>query len=190
MRMAGFVLVGGRSLRMRRDKALLPWHSSSLVEEVASGVASAAGNVALVGDPRRYSHLGFDCLPDLRPGLGPLAGLEAALQSQRGELNLVVACDMPGLESTLLARLLHEADASGAECVVAREVDGTVHPLCAVYRSSCLTKVREALDAGQLQLFKFLNQLSTVTIEADRVIWNVNTPEEWNVCQLRDIRTT
>ena len=75
----GFVLAGGRSSRMGRDKAFLPWESRFLVQHVTDQVALAAGNVALIGDQERYSALRLDCFADLRPGLGPLAGIEAAL---------------------------------------------------------------------------------------------------------------
>jgi molybdenum cofactor guanylyltransferase len=178
---AGFVLVGGRSSRMGRDKALLPWNSRFMVEHVAQEVASAAGSVALVGDPERYSALGIDCLADLRPGLGPLAGIETALASKRGELNLIVACDMPGLTRPLLLRLLERAEMNGARCVVARDEAGLIHPLCSVYRSSCLATVQLALDARRLKVLDIIEELETVPVDIGQQISNINTPEEWEI---------
>ena len=144
MKAAGFVLVGGRSSRMGRDKALLPLSSRLLIEDIAAKVAAATGSVALIGAPERYKHVGLECLPDLRPGMGPLAGIETALLSGRGELNLIVACDMPSLEADWLYRLMREARETDAHCVTTRDGSGIVHPLCAVYRSGCLPVIRRS----------------------------------------------
>ncbi len=171
---------------MRRDKALLPWRSRPLVQHVASQVVTAAGNVALVGDPMRYGDLGLDCFPDLRRDLGPLAGIEAALETGRGELNLMLACDMPGIETTWLTRLLEAARNSDAPCVATRDPKGAIHPLCAVYRNSCLPSIRRALDAGRLKLLDVLEQLPAVTVESGTTIWNINTPDEWTAWQKRE----
>ena len=179
MKAAGFVLVGGHSSRMGRDKALLPLHSGLLIEHIAANVAAAAGTVALIGEPDRYMHLAVTCLPDLRPGMGPLAGIEAALESGRGELNLIVACDMPGLEADWLQRLVQEARDTDALCLVSRDASGMVHPLCAVYRSGCLPAVQRALDAGRLKLMDVVRELGASTFEISSHVWNVNTPLEW-----------
>lgn len=179
MKAAGFVLVGGHSSRMGRDKALLPLSSGLLIEEVAARVANAAGSVALIGAPERYNHLGFDCLPDLRPGMGPLAGIEAALESGRGDLNLIVACDMPSLETDWLSCLLRKAQETHALCVASRDASGIVHPLCAVYRSGCLPVIRRALDAGRLKLLEAIGELGASTLQIGSTVWNINTPQEW-----------
>jgi molybdopterin-guanine dinucleotide biosynthesis protein A len=179
MQAAGFVLVGGHSSRMGCDKALLPLKSGLLIQEVTAKVAAAAGTVALVGEPERYRDLGLDCLPDLRSGMGPLAGIEAALESGRGELNLIVACDMPSLDTDWLCRLLLKARESDALCVASRERSGSVHPLCAVYRSNCLPAVRKVLDAGRLRLLDLLSELGATTLEISTAVWNINTPQQW-----------
>ncbi|MFL6353713.1 MAG: molybdenum cofactor guanylyltransferase [Bryobacteraceae bacterium] len=179
MQAAGFVLVGGRSSRMGCDKALLPLRSGLLIEEVAAKVAAAAGTAALVGEPERYRHLGFDCLPDIRRGMGPLGGIEAALQSGRAELNLIVACDMPSLETDWLCRLLLKARETDALCVASRDRTGTVHPLCAVYRNACLRSVQEALNASRLRLMDLLGELDAITLEISTEVWNINTPQQW-----------
>lgn len=180
MRAAGFVLVGGRSSRMGRDKALLQWNSEFLVQHVAAKVACVAGTVALVGGPERYSQLGYRCLPDLRPGhLGPLAGIEAALDSRGAEFNLIVACDMPSIKIEWLHRLLGTALETGALCVATRDTTGALHPLCAVYRTGCLTKVQDAFSAGQLKLLQLLKELNAQFVEIPGILWNMNTAAEW-----------
>lgn len=176
---AGFVLVGGRSTRMGRDKALLPWQSRPLVAHVANAVQEAAGNVTLVGEPQRYCFLEYDQLPDTYTGLGPLGGIEAALLARRGELNLIVACDMPAVRSDFLRRLLEFAAADSAACVVSEDSNGRVHPLCAVYKTACLPFVRRALAQRQLRLFDLVAELGAATLKVDCEIANVNTPEEW-----------
>src|SRR5205814_2477042 len=66
MKRAGFVLVGGKSSRMGRDKALLPFQGSTLLEHIALHVAAAAGSVTLIGEPDKYRRLGFPVLTDNR----------------------------------------------------------------------------------------------------------------------------
>jgi molybdenum cofactor guanylyltransferase len=184
MQAAGFVLVGGRSSRMGQDKALLRWNSQPLVEEVAARVRDVAGNVALVGAPERYAQLGFECLPDLRPGLGPLAGIETALARGRGELNLVVACDMPGIETRWLRTLLECAAQNGALCTALRDSAAIVHPLCAVYRRACLPTIQRLLEGNRRRAQDAVSELNAAIVEIDAELRNVNTREEWDAWRM------
>ncbi|HEY7303133.1 MAG TPA: molybdenum cofactor guanylyltransferase [Bryobacteraceae bacterium] len=181
MRAAGYVLVGGQSSRMGRDKARLPLGSHLLVEDVAGKVAKVAGNVALIGDPALYADLPFECIRDLHPGLGPLAGIETALAAAKADLNLIVACDMPGLASEWLDQLLVAAGRSTNLCVAVKDVTGVLHPLCAVYRRECLPVVRKAVAAHRLKLLDLLSALDAEIVRIAAPLHNVNTPEEWRV---------
>jgi len=179
MRVAGFVLVGGQSSRMGRDKARLQVGSRLLVERIAEKIAVAAGNAVLIGEPERYADLKFECLPDLHPGLGPLSGMETALASGRGDLNLIVACDMPLLKSVWLADLIKAGADQKTDCVVARDDDGEVHPLCAVYKTSCLPAVQRAIETRNLKMTDLLDALKTKFFPIEGTILNTNSPEEW-----------
>jgi molybdopterin-guanine dinucleotide biosynthesis protein A len=183
MRVAGFVLVGGRSSRMGRDKARLRVDARFLVEVVASSVAKVAGCVTLVGNPQDFSDLPYECLADLRQGLGPLAGLETVLGSNRADFNVVAGCDMPGIQSADLARLLEVCRQTQSFCTLARDGGGRKHPLCAVYRDNCLPFVRAALDARRLRLLDLVKELEAVEVAIDSVLSNLNTPEEWATWQ-------
>ena len=178
MQAAGFVLVGGRSSRMGQDKARLRIGSGLLVEEIAAKVAHAASRVALIGPPERYDDLPFECLADLRPQLGPLAGIETALAADYGELNLITGCDMPDLAPEWLEEMVFIARRTGALCIVTRDGAGKIHPLCAVYRSECLPLVRRALDRGQLKLLDFVKELRAIEMQTAAVIGNLNTPQQ------------
>jgi len=186
MRSAGFVLTGGESSRMGRDKAMLSWRSRPLVESVVEAVKSAARNVTLIGAPERYAHLGHRVLADLRPGMGPLGGIHTALKTQSGELNLIVACDMPGLSGTLLTNLLRAATQNNALCTVTRDGGGGIHPLCAVYRTECLSFIEDALKERRLRLLDLVRDLRAVSMYWDGNVSNVNTPVEWERWQQHD----
>jgi molybdopterin-guanine dinucleotide biosynthesis protein A len=178
MKTAGFVLTGGESSRMGRDKALLPAGNSVMVESIASTLATVTEEVFLVGRPERYSGLAFECLPDLRPGLGPLSGLETVLASHRAELNVVVACDLAGLRASWITGLL-QAMKPEALCAAVLDRNAKLQPLCAVYRTECLERVTNAINEGRLRAIHLLAELKAVKVSVDDVILNMNTPEEF-----------
>jgi molybdenum cofactor guanylyltransferase len=183
MRKAGFVLVGGSSSRMKRDKALLPWRGGTLVEAVAKSVDEAAGNVALVGRASIPEVPGLECLTDLRPGFGPLAGIETALASGRGDLNLIVACDLPSIRAEWLRQLIETAEGRNSRCLVSVDINGRVHPLCGVYRYDCLLMVERALQTGRLKVMDLVTELGAEHLRIQEPVWNVNTPAEWELSQ-------
>lgn len=178
---AGFVLAGGASSRMGRDKGLLPFGGSTLALHIAREVERAAGSVVLIGAPEAYGGNGRVVLPDLRPGYGPLGGMETALHVTEATWNAIVACDLPGVRASFVRRLLEQAAASEADCVVPVTIDGRMQPLCAVYHRRCLPEVRAALDANRRKVRALLAEIRVECMrETDAAIFdNINTPEDW-----------
>jgi len=178
---AGFVLVGGASSRMGRDKASLPLHGKTLVEHVASAVAEAAGSVTLVGAPERYQSLGFPILSDSRPGAGPLDGIHTALAASSADWNLIAACDMPVISAPFLKWLLAAAESSGTDCLIPSGPSGLPEPLCAEYHRRCRAAIEAALDRNVRKVMDGLAGLRMATPSVPESYWfrNVNTPEEW-----------
>ena len=166
---------------MGRDKSLLELGGEALVERAARRVATAAGSVALVGDAGRHAKFGWPVVADLRPGEGPLGGIESALASPfAGQWNLIVACDMPYLDPALLEKLIGEARLRRPICVTAYTAQG-VEPLCAVYARDFLDVARRALDAGQRKVRDAFAGLDVIHLWTDNegAVTNVNTPADW-----------
>lgn len=176
MQAAGFVLTGGRSTRMGRDKALLPAGAQTLCEHIGDIVSQVASPVFLVGHPERYAHLKYPCLPDLHPDLGPLSGLETALCASAAEWNVIVSCDIFNLQAEWLRALLEGAQLL---CAVAQDSSGNLQPLCGVYHRECRAIVSKALSEGRLRAMDLLKELNAVPVQLPEIILNVNTPEEY-----------
>lgn len=176
---AGFVLAGGRSSRMGRDKALMPWKGSTLIESVAREVLNAAGNVTLIGSPERYGNLGFPVICDKIEGCGPLGGLHAALSVTTAEWNVLVACDMPAVTRELLEELLGAAEASGADALVP-QTPGGLEPLCAVYHVRLLSAVESAIHSKLLKMHDFVSKIDARRwpVPDSGLFRNLNTPQQ------------
>jgi molybdopterin-guanine dinucleotide biosynthesis protein A len=171
---AGFVLAGGRSSRMGRDKALLPWHGRTLLEQVAEVVRQAAGDVTVIGH-ESYRSLGLRVIPDAIPDRGPLGGLLTALDASDADRVLLVACDMPEVTVGLLTGLL-----SGEADAVVAEAEGRLHPLCAVYHRRVLPKVNAAIRGRSLKMHDFLSHIAVQRwpVSDAKLLINMNTPED------------
>lgn len=182
---AGFVLVGGSSSRMGRDKALLEFQGSTLASAIAECVRSVAGNVALIGPPDRYRNLGHTVIADRIAGCGPLGGVYTALLATRAEWNLVVACDMPFVTAELLEDLFGVAESgpSTIDCIVPECVDANskLHPLCAVYHRRCAPRAQRAIDRKLLKMHDFISSLRLLKrpVSDSSPLANMNTQKEW-----------
>ena len=175
MNRAGYVLVGGRSSRMGRDKARLPFRGEALAEWVARMVKSAAGSATLVGNPE------LGGIPDLYPGDGPLGGILTALHHTTADWNLIVACDMPEVSAEFLSRLIAAAESSGGDALLPVGPSGNPEPLCAVYHRRAAEVMESRFAAGIRKVTQSLEGLATVWLPVAELkpFQNVNTPEDW-----------
>jgi len=182
MEATGFVLAGGGSTRMGRDKALLPYRGTTLLKYVAAAVEQAAGRVVLIGDAKRYHGIGYPVYPDSVPPCGPMGGIYTALSVTATDWNLVVACDMPMLSAPLLGSLLQHASRTTAPCVAAA-IGGRPEPLCAVYHRRCLPALAQAIADHRFKMTRFLEDLQwdPVALGEPSALANVNTPAEWAI---------
>lgn len=176
---AGFVLTGGKSSRMGSDKALLAFRGKPLAAYVAEVVASVCGRVVLIGSIERYGGLGYPVWEDRLPGCGPLGGIVTALEKTEADLNMVVACDMPGITAEFLAGLFESA--AGVDAVIPRAPDGRWNPLCAVYHRRAYPSIEEAFGRGVRKVAAALEGLNVrlVDVTDSAPLHNVNTPEDW-----------
>jgi molybdenum cofactor guanylyltransferase len=180
----GLVLAGGRSTRMGRDKAAL----------AAAGRTQLARAVALVtphverafvsvradqsSDPLRA---GFPQIVDRHENLGPIAGILAAQAQYPEHAWLVLACDLPLLDTATLAHLLRARAPARAATAYRSSRDGLPEPLCAVYEPASRTPLAAYVAGGRDCPRKFLMGADVELLDEPnpRALDNANTPEEY-----------
>lgn len=187
MQITTVIMAGGLSRRMGRDKGLLPFGGESLLERMIQRWSGVFDAVAVSLDrPGRYGDLGVLELVDLRPGAGPMAGLEAALSGCGTKGVFLTAVDLPFGEPALARRLARES--SGADVCLIRRASGRPEPLFALYTTACLPVIRQSLDRGERALFRGLYPFVHVReipeqeltgFDLDHILFNMNRPQDW-----------
>jgi molybdopterin-guanine dinucleotide biosynthesis protein A len=149
----GFVVAGGQSRRMGRDKALLPWADETLLDHALERLRAITDDVRILCGPTpRYESHGAPVVSDAVTDQGALGGVLSGLMALDRPLGLFLAVDLPGVPAALLEALVKAAP--GFDAVVPVWSRGP-EPLCAVYASSCLEPIRRRLAARQAKMTSF-----------------------------------
>jgi molybdopterin-guanine dinucleotide biosynthesis protein A len=160
-----FLLAGGKSSRMGRDKALLEFSGAPMIQRTADLLAGLVTKTALVisagqsadrnnpNDTNRYSNFGLPTLIDSWPSFGPLGGIATALANAQSKWCLILACDMPFLSKEWLTFLIDRSVQSETNAplkidAIVPETKRGLEPLCAIYRASCAPILATALNRG------------------------------------------
>jgi len=168
----GVLLVGGASRRFGSPKALARFQGEVLGERAHRLLDEAFGRVLVVGKIGDDLTLPFDVVDDGSEVRAPIVGLVAALRHAETDVCVVLPTDMPLVSADLLRRLADEVE--GFDAAVPQS-----GPLPGAYRKSVLAALEQRLAAGELALYRALEDLSVRVVETDaEELRNVNTPAD------------
>ena len=143
-----FVLAGGQSYRMGRDKALAELAGRPLIAHTLGILREAGCEPRIAGAQSRLSEFA-SVIPDGQPGLGPLSGICAALRSlSEGVSAVFLSVDMPLLPPSLIAYLAWDAEITGSPVTLA-SVNGFPQTFPAVLSRAILPQLESALKQGR-----------------------------------------
>jgi len=180
----GLVLAGGRSTRMRADKAALLYGGRSQLERamelIAPHVERAYVSVRAdqSDDPLRA---GFPQIRDTQENLGPIAGLLAAQARHPEAAWLVLACDLPLLDEATLMHLVRSRAPQRLATAYRSSHDGLPEPLCAIWEPASAAPLAAYAATGRQCPRRFLVGADTQLIDEPDpgALDNINTPEEY-----------
>ena len=166
MSTSAIVLCGGRSERMGRDKASLPFGDGTLLTHVAGIASSITPIVVVAANMTQVVPPGLSVVRDAADGQGPLSALAGALRQVRPGRAIVLSCDaplvMPAVLRLLLSRL-GEADAS------VPRIGGVAMPTCAVYATRIQPRAAALIDDGRRSLQALLDAIAVEWVEEDEL---------------------
>lgn len=181
------IQAGGESSRMGQDKGLLQFGGMALVEYIHDQISGMGSDAFIVSNhPEAYLHFGLPVFADIYKGIGALGGIHTVLSHTNTEKVLILACDMPFVNTQVIKYLL--SFAPEFDVVVPRiHPKGFVEPFKAVYSKSCLPAIEKAIAADNRRVISFFDDVSVKYIEKEEIapldpdyvsFLNVNTPED------------
>lgn len=179
------ILAGGLSRRMGCNKALLDVGGRPLIDVLIERIRPLTNQIIISSnDHESYRFLEFPVVADCYAGQGPLAGFHAAMHRQGAQLYVMLACDLPNVQTSFLHRLVSLS--AGYDAAIPRTQDGTAHPLCAVYRRTCLRVIDRALERGANKVIETFgtDEISVRWVGpvegrfSDLDLANINAPED------------
>ena len=180
------VLVGGKSSRMGRAKALLPFDNEPLIAHVVRKLERVFSEIVVVAAPdQELPSLPVTLVRDEVAYQGPVSGIYHGLEAATHTICFVTSCDAPFLNLMVVAHLLSQI----------RDYDVVVpfwqerfQPLHAVYRASVAALLKEQLERGELRPIFLFDKVRTHRIQEEEIRWfdpdglsflNMNSPAEY-----------
>jgi len=188
----GFVLAGGQSSRMGRDKALLYFRNRPMVEIAVTTLTDLCEHVSIAGnrdDLQEFAPI----VHETRCGQGPIAGIEAGLAACESAWALFAPVDLPLLSSSFVrswieAVLIRPATRASYLCS-----SGDPHPALCLLRRDCLPDVSQSIEIGKRRVSSVLELIEGLWVAdasmfAEALICkvsltNVNTSDELRIAE-------
>jgi molybdopterin-guanine dinucleotide biosynthesis protein A/molybdopterin converting factor small subunit len=184
------ILGGGKSSRMGRTKALLPFDGEPLILHIAHKLKSIFSDLVVVAAPdQELPAAGAKLVRDEVAYQGPVGGIYYGLREAAGEFCFITSCDVPFLSIDLIRYLVSLIEDND---IVAPYWQDRFQPLCAVYRRSVLPLLQQQLERGELRPIYLYDKVRMRKVGEDEILrldpeglsfFNMNSPEDYELAQ-------
>ncbi|MGD1899163.1 MAG: molybdenum cofactor guanylyltransferase [Phormidesmis sp.] len=214
------ILAGGYSCRMGKDKALLAYNGRSLLSRTVEVAQILSSDVVIVTPwPERYRHVvpaavrfvqepapsyatatplnASSSSPLGKPSSGPLSGFAEGWQQVSSDWCLLLACDLPYLDASILQAWWNwivacskrgwpgAADFPDLPMASLVASERGWEPLCGYYHRRCLPQLEHQLSLKRQAFQPWLATLAVMpySLVPPQMLFNCNTPADWAMVQ-------
>ena len=180
----GLVLSGGRSTRMGLDKSIIGYHGIPQREYLYQMLTKLCSKtfISIREDQQEEIPAGIQVIIDNDKYKGPYNGLLSAHESYPRTAWLVLACDLPLMDSTALEQLVKERNPKAAATAFATRLSPLPEPLCAIWEPSGLQESIKFLERGIAtcpRKFLIASDVKLVFPTNENVLLNANSKEDF-----------
>ncbi|MBV4552933.1 molybdenum cofactor guanylyltransferase MobA [Pseudomonas sp. SWRI102] len=177
------LLAGGRGQRMGgQDKGLLQWHGEPLIAHLHRQTRTLSDDLIIScnRNPERYALYADQLVHDEEGDFpGPLAGIRAGLRVARHPYLLVLPCDVPQIDASLLDSMRETASQHPDKPLMVRHGEHW-EPLLCVIPVALAATFEQAWQEGERSPGRIMRTLHAVALQCpanDPRLANLNTPE-------------
>ncbi len=182
------ILSGGQATRMNsQDKGLILFNDKPLISYVIDIIHQDVHSILVSANRNLDAYQKFgEVITDSLPGFqGPLAGILSSLIKVKTKYLLVVPCDGPFINQTLVARLLENMQQSDASICVAMQGQ-KMHPTFSLIRANLKDNLSEFLAQGNRKMgmwFKSNHAQEVDFSDQAEMLINLNVPDDFKIRQ-------
>lgn len=183
-RFVGILLAGGLSRRYGSPKAFSEISGKKFYEITYDILAKCCDDVIVVTRKEFFTKFPSNLYvtSDIEPfvGCGPLAGIYSAMEKVKAEHYVVLPCDMPLMDESVIKGLI----ASHHKDVTAVRTERFLQPLVSVWSARVKPYIKDALLAKRYKMKDVLSEIELHEIDGAvlsnnrNVFMNINTPEQ------------
>jgi molybdopterin-guanine dinucleotide biosynthesis protein A len=179
----GLVLAGGKSNRMGIDKGRMDWHGQEQRYYLAEFLKEFCDSVYVSCRKEQSEEIktnGFNIIEDAFEGLGPYGAILSAFKFNSNVAWLVVACDLPLLNASMIMQLISERDPQKVATTFRSPFDNLPEPLITIWEPRSNEILLSRMEEGKSCPRKSLMNTDTKIIEPvdKEALFNANTPED------------
>jgi len=188
MRTSGVILAGGRSSRMKFNKAFAEIGGRPVINIIIDKFSRLFDETIIISnEPQLYEQLGLDIYPDVYPRMGPVSGIHSGLYHAHYDAAFVSGCDVPFINMELVEYMINNL---GDYDSVVPEIDSYLQPLSAVYSRKCLPVLTACLQNNKVKLIRIFEELNAKVLPryelekfgiVEEIFLNVNDIEALNI---------
>ncbi|MCQ2492145.1 MAG: molybdenum cofactor guanylyltransferase [Lachnospiraceae bacterium] len=181
MKIAGYILSGGKNSRMQgRKKLFLTFQKTPFYTHIIKAMSSLHAIYLSVDQIAPYEETGLPLIKDIYPEIGPVGGIYTGLIKCEEDALFVTACDMPLIKKEHVETLI-EIFEKNEDCVVIAQSGGRLHPLFGIYPKSILPVLTSMIEEENYRVRDVAKRTKTivVTLPEDGSLKNINTPKEY-----------
>jgi molybdopterin-guanine dinucleotide biosynthesis protein A len=188
MKASGVILAGGRSSRMRFNKAFAEIDGRPVINIIIDKFARVFDETIIVSnEPQLFEKLGPKVCTDVYPNMGPISGIHSGLYWASYDQAFVLGCDIPFINMNLVKYMISKLDEYDS---VVPKIDSYLQPLSAAYSRKCLPVLSNCLENKKLKLVRIFEELNALVLPrselerfgiVEEIFLNVNDMEALNM---------
>ena len=168
---SGFVLAGGKSKRMFKDKGFVKFNNINLVEYPVNLLSKYCNTVYINANNTGYETFGYEVVKDSFKACGPLCGLLSCLEFSKTELNVFLPIDTPLITNEIIEQLIQNC---GDSQITILKNGGHYEPLIGVYKKSIFSDLLRFYKEGNYKLIDIIKQLDTKLLDVTNYVSGLN----------------
>jgi len=171
------IFAGGKSSRMGRDKALLPFGGYDTLTEYQYRRLSKIFNRVYISTKNDKFNFNANLIIDDSNIFSPLIGIISIFRSLDVDEVFILSVDIPFITKEIIEKI-YKKSSPEFDIVVAKSKNG-IEPLCGIYRRGVLRVAERNLNSNTHRVKSLIEETNSRVVEFDLEdeFLNLNTPE-------------